>query len=193
MNKIIIAIMIVAAIIFQSCESHQVNNNALPEKWFNLYAPYTEGSIIKYTNGTDSMLFDIKNIKKEKSIKNKHNDEPIDFNNKRSGKSLCEYMMTVKGRSRDSIQNSLNIYIYLDETFYYNFCVWISNITSTDISYTEGTYDKSPFKEKNFAEFDDTLRLDNECKKRFSDMIIVKGKGLAEFYDKENNYTWRLT
>ena len=95
MNKIIIAIMIVAAIIFQSCESHQVNNNALPEKWFNLYAPYTEGSIIKYTNGTDSMLFDITNIKKEKSIKNKHNDGPMYFNNKRSCKSMCEYMMTV--------------------------------------------------------------------------------------------------
>ena len=73
-------------------------------------------------------------------------------------------------------------------SFYYNFCVWISS----GISFAEGTYDKSPFKEKNFAEFDDTLRLENQYNKRFSNMVIVKGKGLAEFYDKDKNCTWRL-
>ena len=52
--------------------------------------------------------------------------------------------------------------------------------------------EKNPFKEKNFEKFEDTLRLDNQYNKRFSDMVIVKGKGLTEFYDKENNCIWRL-
>lgn len=176
-NSILGSIIIVVIIIFQSCTlgPRRVNCSAFPE-WFCQYAPYAEGSLIRYTNGTDTMQFDIKSVYKGKEYKN-----PVGC------KCQCFNYLSIKGVTSDSI--TLDIRIDISETsFDYGFDCYISG----DNSSLRSSCDKNPFKEKNFAEFADTLRLDNEYNKRFSDMVIVKGKGLAEFYDKENNCTWRL-
>ncbi len=176
-NSILGSIIIVVIIIFQSCTlgPRRVNCSAFPE-WFCQYAPYTEGSLIRYTNDTDTMSFDIKSVYKGKEYKNDV-----------GCKCQCSNYFTAEGLTNDSIK--LYILISLSET---SFGYGINCNISDDASYIGSKCDKNPFKEKNFAEFADTLRLDNQYNKRFSDMIIVKGKGLTEFYDKDNNCTWRL-
>ena len=176
-NSILGSIIIVVIIIFQSCTlgPRRVNCSAFPE-WFRQYAPYTEGTTIKYSNGTDIMKFEIKTLDIGKEYKN-----PIGC------KCICENDLFVNGISNDT--TSFWIHINLQETYFkFYYRCKISNDQCGYMSIPE----KNPFKEKNFEKFEDTLRLDNQYNKRFSDMVIVKGKGLTEFYDKENNCTWRL-
>ena len=66
------------------------------------------------------------------------------------------------------------------------------NINASGRSYKDDFSGINPYDYGYEQKLGDTIALQNTKDDNFSDMVIVKGKGLTEFYDKENNCTWRL-
>ncbi len=180
----IVASFIISVLIFQSCRIHC---SAFPE-WLCKYAPYEEGNSVSFKNENDSVI--------KLEVINFYKSEANSFS--RNCKCSCGGDLSVGLKNE---QLALNIYFYLNENRGNQGIGTIGNIIvsikSVDkdlagLSYKDDFPDINPYDYGHEQKLGDTIVLQNTKNDDFSDMVIVKGKGLAEFYDKENNCTWRL-
>jgi hypothetical protein len=183
---IIVALLIISALLFQSCRVHC---SAFPE-WLCKYAPYEKGSTVSFKNENDSII--------ELQV--------IEFY-KSEAHSLSRYCRCGCGVHMLAVliseQMLIEINFYLDAKESKQDVGAINNINvsirsfDNDIavvgqSYKDDFQGINPYDYGHEQKLGDTIVLQNKKYDDFSDMVIVKGKGLTEFYDKENNCTWRL-
>ena len=147
----IVALLIISALIFQSC---QIHCSAFPE-WLCKYAPYEEGSTVSFKNENDSVI----------------KLEVINF-----------YLDAKESKQDVGAINNIDVSIRSFD----------NDIVVVGQSYKDDFQGINPYDYGHEQKLGDTIVLQNKKYDDFSDMVIVKGKGLAEFYDKENNCTWRL-
>ena len=180
----IVASLIISAFVFQSC---QIHCSAFPE-WLCKYAPYEEGSIVTFKNENDSVI-ELKVIEFYKS-------EAQSFG--RNCKCGCGGHMIAALYSK---QMKIEINFYLNENRGKQGIGTINEIVVSikslgkdlaGISYKDDFSGINPYDYGHEQKLGDTIALQTKICDDFSDMVIVKGKGLTEFYDKENNCTWRL-
>ena len=181
---LIVALLIISALIFQSC---QIHCSAFPE-WLCKYAPYKEGNTVSFKNEKDSVI----KLKVTKFYKSEANS----FS--RNCKCSCVGDLSVGLKNE---QLALNIHFYLNENrgnqgvgAIDNIAVSIENLDRgiTGLSYKDDFSGINPYDYGSEQKLGDTIALQNTKDIDFSDMVIVKGKGLTEFYDKENNCTWKF-
>lgn len=181
---IIVALLIISALLFQSCRVHC---SAFPE-WLCKYAPYVKGSTVSFKNENDSVI-ELKVIEFYKS-------EAQNFS--RFCRCSCEGDMLAVLHSE---QLTIEINFYLDAKegkqdvgAINKIVVSITNLDKdiAGVSYKDVFSGINPYDYGHEQKLGDTIALHNNKYDDFSDMVIVKGKGLTEFYDKENNCTWRL-
>ena len=183
---IIVALLIISALLFQSCRVHC---SAFPE-WLCKYAPYVKGSTVSFKNENDSVI-ELKVIEFYKS-------EAQNFS--RFCRCSCEgYMLAVLGSGQMLIEINFNLDAKegkQDVGAINNIDVSIKSFDNDIVvvgqSYKDDFQGINPYDFGHEQKLGDTIALQNTKDDNFSDMVIVKGKGLAEFYDKENNCTWRL-
>lgn len=175
----IVASLIISTLIFQSCRIHC---SAFPE-WLCKYAPYEESNTVSFKNENDSVI--------KLTVTEFYKSEANSFS--RNCKCACgsDLIVTLK-----SEQMAITISFSLDEErgnqgvgAIRNMYV---NINASGRSYKDDFSGINPYDYGYEQKLGDTIALQNTKDDNFSDMVIVKGKGLAEFYDKENNCTWRL-
>ena len=145
---IIVALLIISALLFQSCRVHC---SAFPE-WLCKYAPYVKGSTVSFKNENDSVI-------------------EINF-----------YLDAKESKQDVGAINNIDVSIRSFD----------NDIVVVGQSYKDDFSGINPYDYGHEQKLGDTIVLQNKKYDDFSDMVIVKGKGLAEFYDKENNCTWRL-
>ena len=171
--------LIISTLIFQSC---QIHCSAFPE-WLCKYAPYEEGNTVSFKNENDSVI-KLKVVEFYKS-------EASSFS--RNCKCACgsDLIVTLK-----SEQMAITISFSLDEDrgnqgvgAIRNMYV---NINASGRFYKDDFSGINPYDYGHEQKLGDTIALQNTKDDDFSDMVIVKGKGLTKFYDKYNNCTWRL-
>ena len=183
---IIVALLIISALLFQSCRVHC---SAFPE-WLCKYAPYEEGSTVSFKNENDSII--------ELQVIEFYKSEAQSYS--RNCKCGCEGDMLAALYSKPM---KIEINFYLDAKESKQDVGAINNINvsirsfDNDIvvvgqSYKDDFTGINPYDYGHEQKLGDTIALQTKKYDDFSDMVIVKGKGLAEFYDKENNCTWRL-
>lgn len=181
---LIVALLIISALTFQSC---QVHCSAFPE-WLCKYAPYENGSMVSFKNENDSVI-ELKVIEFYKS-------EAQSFS--RYCKCSCEGYMLAALYSK---QMAIEINFYIDAKEGKQDVGAINKIVVSikslgkdlaGISYKDDFSGINPYDYGHEQKLGDTIALQTKKYDDFSDMVIVKGKGLTEFYDKENNCTWRL-
>lgn len=179
----IIALLIFSALIFNSC---QVHCSAFPE-WLCKYAPYEEGSTVSFKNENDSVI--------KLKVTNFYKSEANSFS--RNCKCSCVGDLSVDLKNE---QLALNIYFSLSENrgnqgigAIDNIAVSIANLDK-DIAaiYKDDFPGINPYDYDSEQKLGDTITLQNTKNDKFFNMVIVKGKGLTEFYDKENNCIWKF-
>ena len=186
----IVALLIISALIFQSC---QIHCSAFPE-WLCKYAPYEEGNTITFANENDSTI--------KLKVENKDKTEKYSFGKNCKCVCDCHNYTSLKMFTTAEQQEKLQILLICDldvgrrspekyEIIPINFHVSISDGYRGDDVYTTLNV-VNPYEYGSEQKLNDTIVLQNETTKYFSCATIVKGKGLTEFYDKENNCTWRL-
>ena len=180
----IVAVLFISALIFQSC---QIHCSAFPE-WLCKYAPYEKGSTVFFKNENDSVI-ELKVIEFYKS-------EAQSFS--RNCRCGCEgYMLAVLGSEQLLIEIAFDLDAKegkQDVGAINKIDVSIKSLGKdlAGISYKDDFSGINPYDYGHEQKLGDTIALQTKKYDDFSDMVIVKEKGLAEFYEKENNCTWRL-
>ncbi|GEM_PF-3435523 len=181
---LIVALLIISALTFQSC---QVHCSAFPE-WLCKYAPYEKGSTVSFKNENDSII--------ELQVIEFYKSEAQSYS--RNCKCGCEGDMLAALYSKPM---KIEINFYLDEKWgnqgggaINKIVVSIKSLSKDlgGLSYKDDFSGINPYDYGHEQKLGDTIALQNTKDIDFSDMVIVKGKGLTEFYDKENNCIWRL-
>ncbi|MBR4583985.1 MAG: hypothetical protein IKO34_09315 [Bacteroidales bacterium] len=181
----IVASLIISAFVFQSC---QIHCSAFPE-WLCKYAPYEEGSIVTFKNENDSVI--------KLKVENKYKTEKYSFRQNCKCACVCDLCVDLKsegkedfrmaidcklGVGRESLENTEKVAVF--------FQIGMGNGNMWDIA-QKSFADINPNDYGN-EQLGDTFSLQTKTDNKFSNMIVEKEKGLVEFYDKENNCTWRL-
>ena len=183
---LIVALLIISALIFQSCRIHC---SAFPE-WLCKYAPYEEGNSVSFKNENDSVI--------KLTVTEFYKSEAHSLS--RYCRCGCEgYMLAVLGSGQMLIEINFNLDAKegkQDVGAINNIDVSIKSFDNDIVvvgqSYKDDFTGINPYDYGHEQKLGDTIALQNTKDDNFSDMVIVKGQGLAEFYDKENNCTWRL-
>ncbi len=181
---IIVAVLFISALLFQSC---QIHCPAFSE-WLCKYAPYEKGNTVSFKNENDSVI--------KLNVTEFYKSEAHSLS--RYCRCGCGVHMLAVLHSE---QLTIEINFYLDAKEGKQDVGAINKIVVSikslgkdlaGISYKDDFSGINPYDYGHEQKLGDTIALQTKKYDDFSDMVIVKGKGLTEFYDKENNCTWRL-
>ena len=151
------------------------------------YFPYKKGEIFSFANqNNDTLSFGVREV----FISKKYNEDAC-------GKCKCQspdYRFFTYCLRNDAILNGNMRFAYdssisLEISNYY----WDSDYTDSKGSsvFTIFTkYKENPYDLSNIALFGDTVIHENSGQ-QISRVVIVKSKGITEFYDQKYNFQWK--
>ena len=181
----ILASLIISTFVFQSC---QIHCSAFPE-WLCKYAPYEEGNIVTFKNENDSVI--------KLKVENKDKTEKYSFRQNCKCTCGCHLFVDLKSEGKEDFRMTIDCELVGGRESLENtekvamfFQIGMGNGNMWDVA--QKSFDSINPNDPGNEQLGDTISLQNKTDNKFSSMTVVKGKGLAEFYDKENNCTWRL-
>ena len=174
--RILLVIILAAGI--ASCK--QTHCPAFPPSLLN-YFPYTKGETLKFQNQNNDTLALVIN-------KNWSSDSySFDWNCKCSCganagfETEMDTSFLVKVNGTIDISNDTKVSII-------NFYISDDKISSDDFFYRiDGV---NPFLEENYSLFGDTIFFENDEYYRYNNLLVIKKKGIIEFWDKKESCTW---
>jgi|WetSurMetagenome_2_1015567.scaffolds.fasta_scaffold10350_3 hypothetical protein len=148
---------------------------------FESYFPYSEGEVINFaTPQNDTLHMTIS-----------ENWATQSYSIKWNCKCSCEASMGFKTNTEADhlLKIEGEILIYPDE----NKSVFKTEILNAQVNsdiFSIDIENKNPYLENNSNIFGDTIKIEKTNYNRISSIKIIKGKGLVEFYDKNQNCKW---
>lgn len=146
------------------------------------YFPYTNEDRIKFKNlMNDTLVLNITNNWVSDSYS-------FDWNCKCACEADAGFITEIEDSFLVKIEG--NMTIHNESTAIIRCIISDGKISNDKFSYrVEGI---NPFLEESTDLFGDTIVLKNEEINRFNDVLIVKSKGIVEFWDKKQNCKWGL-
>jgi hypothetical protein len=153
---------------------------SFPENIDN-YFPYLKGEVIKFSNqNNDTLCITV--------VKNWVSDSySYKWNCKCSCEATAGFNTDLENVHLLRIEGRITIY---NEENRSELTTEIYNAHINSDTFTIILENTNPYSSENNSIFGDTIRIEKEEFNRINTILIVKGKGIVEFYDKNQNCTW---
>ena len=152
---------------------------AFPKAVADIYFPYTENSVLVYTNSNgDTLTFTIDFYELTGS-----------YSFKRNCDCACEAGASfLTKREPETLKMDGNIILFDNEAV---IMVYVYNNNGSN-DFHVGIDGINPFSSENVRLFGDTIYMKQQTNKHFTDMQLIAGKGITRFFDKGRDCEWVL-
>lgn len=175
--KILKIIFTLGILSFTSCQ--ETYCPAFPEALVDYY-PYSTGDVLKFTNSDNDII----------SIEVNNDMSTDDYSFEWNCKCACEanYGFSTEMNNDYSIEISGSISIHEGPTTIIRCSISDDKFSNDNFEYYVDGID--PFKFENNTILGDTILFEKHDYYRYNNVLIVKGKGIVEFWDKKENCNW---